>query len=340
MSKNQIVRIIALILFCLFLYLIRGVLFPIIVSILLFYVLNPLANLLSNKRPKGLGVNRMISIMVAFFALIAVISGFLLFIVPPIIEEFGVLLNNAPQYISSAQNIYNSLSEWHALAKLPKAIDDVFLSLIHSGFNYLALLAQQSVNVVLGILSRFIYLIIIPIILFFLLQDEKNIASGIVELLPEEHRPITSRIIKKIDEVLRNYIMGELILCLIVGVLTSIVLYFLGVKFFLILGVVAAVSQLIPNVGPFIGAVPALFVALLASPWLMACVLLYFIVLDVVITSILGPKILADKLKLHPLTVVISVLVFGELLGVWGLFFAAPITAVIKILYLEIRNPD
>jgi predicted PurR-regulated permease PerM len=201
-----------------------------------------------------------------------------------------------------------------------------------------SLYTQQTVNLAVGIVSRFVYLIIIPLITFFLLKDDQVLAKGFISYLPEEHQTVTAKTLKQIDDVLKNYIVGQAILCTIVGMFTSIVLFLFGIKYALILGIIAAVAQLIPNIGPFIGAAPALVVALLVSPVVALQVLIYFMILNILLIAVLAPKVLGDKLNLHPITIVLSVLILGELAGMWGLFLAAPIVAILKILYLEIKN--
>jgi len=171
-----------------------------------------------------------------------------------------------------------------------------------------------------------------------LLRDDLNIVAGAVQMVPKEHQETATRLLKQIDEVLKNYVTSQLIICSLVGTVVAVSLYLLGIKFALILGLVAAVSQLIPNIGPFIGAIPALIIALLMSPMIALYVLIFYLIINVLVMTVIGPKILGNKLNLHPLTVVISVLIFGDLIGVWGFFFAAPITAILKILYLELRS--
>jgi len=339
MSKNQIARIIALILFGIFIFLIRNVLFPIVISVLLYYVLNPLVVYLSNKWPKGLGLNRIVSIVLAFVALIAVITVAMLFIIPPLVEELGVLAAYVPQYLTQAQTLLDSMDKWQAMVNLPKEVDTLVLGVLQNVFGLISGFAQQTVNTAVGALSRFIYLIIIPLMTFFLLKDDTSLAKGVIQNLPEAHRKIAARTLKQIDSVLRNYIVGQAILCTIVGVLTGVGLALFGVKFALILGIVAAISQLIPNIGPFIGAAPALIIAVIMSPVMALEVGIFFLLLNILIVAVLSPKILGDKLNLHPLTIVLSVLVLGELAGMWGLFLAAPIVAILKILYLELWDP-
>jgi predicted PurR-regulated permease PerM len=114
----------------------------------------------------------------------------------------------------------------------------------------------------------------------------------------------------------------------------------MGVNYFLLLGLVAAAAQLIPNIGPFLGAVPALIIAFIASPLLALQVLFVFIVINTFIIAVLAPKILGDKLSIHPITVVLSILIFGEIAGLWGLFLAAPIAASLKIIYLGLKESN
>ena len=339
LSKNQIARLIALILLGILIYLIRNVLFPIVISILLYYVLNPIVLRLSNKWPGGLGLNRIVSIVIAFLILIAVIFLALLFMIPPLAQELTVLIANIPQYLSQMQVLLASLHKWQVSVNLPKEVDSMVLGAMQNALSLISVFAQQSVNTTVGVLSRFIYLIIIPLMTFFLLKDDTTLARGMVQYLPEAHRKIAARTLKKVDAVLRNYIVGQALLCIIVGTFTSLTLYLFGIKFSLILGIVAAVAQLIPNIGPFIGAAPALIVALIMSPILAVEVGIFFLLLNILIVAVLSPKILGDKLDLHPLTIVLSVLILGEIAGMWGLFLAAPIVAILKILYLELWDP-
>ena len=338
MNKNQIIRLGALILLGIFIFLIRNVLFPIVIAILLYYILNPVVNWLSKKRPSGVGLNRTLAILISFiiFFIVLVVAAF--FIIPTLIEEFNIFVANVPQYLAQLQVLLDSLDHWQATANLPQNFDNMFMNILQNLFSLVAIFGQNTVNLMIGILSRFIYIIIIPLVTFFLLHDDVYLARGFINYLPPEHRQVTARTLKEIDNILKNYVVGQAILCFIVGVVTSGVLYLWGIKFALILGLVAAVAQLIPNIGPFIGAAPTLIIAAVISPVLALEALAFFMALNILLVAVLAPKILGDKLNLHPLTIVLSVLILGELAGMWGLFLAAPITAILKVLYLELRQ--
>ncbi|MFH2034288.1 MAG: AI-2E family transporter, partial [Candidatus Margulisiibacteriota bacterium] len=189
-----------------------------------------------------------------------------------------------------------------------------------------------------NIFSQFLKVIVIPVITFYLLKDKEKLYSGAMELLPKNHRHKTEQILEQINTVLTNYVKGELILCSVVGLMVGIGLYFLGVKFFLIFGLISAITEFIPVIGPFIGAVPAVIIAFLISPALALKVIILYLLVQAFENSLLVPRIMGDKMNLHPVTVILAILILGKLIGPWGLFFAAPIMAIIKITYLELSN--
>jgi len=316
-------------------YLIRGALFPIIIAVILYYILHPLVNLLSGK----LRVNRDVSIIISFIAFVAVLVVAWQFVIPPLADELGQLAVNAPVYMADIKMFFDSIQTWQLALHIPKEFNDQLSFMIQSFFTYLATFAQQGAGIFLNILSRSVYIVIMPIITYFMLKDDKNIVKGMIDILPNSQKEVSLRVITKVDDVFKNYVTGQVILCSAVGLMCGVGLFILGVRFALILGLVAAIAQLIPNIGPLIATVPALMIAVLVSPLLAVKVLVLYGAINAIMISILGPKILGDKLNLHPLTVVISIIVFGELMGVWGFFFAAPIVATLKILYLELRNP-
>lgn len=338
MSKNQITRLAALALFLIFLYLVRGALLPIALGVILYYVLEPLTDLLSGKRSKP-RLNRDFSIVIAFAVLLVLVYLIILFIIPPLAKEFGSVGSNSQAYLAQARSFFHALQAREAALNIPAQITGFLAVLARNLVDFLALIVRQLANSLLGSLSRTVYFVITPIIAYFLLRDDKNIFQGASELVPHEHRLIFNRVMREIDLVLRNYIIGQAIICTVVGVLCGAGCWLLGVRFALVLGLIAAISQLIPNIGPLLAMLPAVGVALVDSPVQAFYVAGLYAAVSALTIGLLAPKVLGDRLNLHPLTVVISIVVFGELMGVWGFFLAAPLVAIIKVLYLELRQP-
>ncbi len=339
MNSKQIARIVFFILFAALLYFARGALLPIVLSLVLFYALHPLVKWISWLLPKKFAFSRDLAIIAAFiiFILLAVLA--FQFIVPPFVEEFNQLSINLPQFISQIQEVVSSSQQWYAGFRLPEEVNAAVASGLNTSFEYISSFLQQLVVGLVGILGQFIGFIVIPVIVYYMLKEEDTLVEGMMKIVPKEHKEIFRTILVRTNLILKNYVEGQIVICSLIGVVTGLGLYLLGIKFYLVLGLIAAVTELIPFIGPLIGAIPAVIIALLISPALTVKVVVFYVVLQSVGAYVLVPKVMGKKLDLHPLTVLIALLIFSNLIGVWGIFFAAPITAILKVLYLELRKP-
>ncbi len=337
-NKKSIIRGVIFILVFALLFYIRDSLFPVVLALILFFVLNPLVVLLNKKRKRWHGLNINISIFLSFLLATVTISLFFRFIIPPLTAEFNRFSQNIPTYLNSTKNIFYDLQAWYTGHEIPTALQNVLVS----GFENLAKtfinLTQSTAKNIVGVAGQFVKIIIVPILTFYLLKDKAKIRSGMLSLLPNEYRQKTEKILNKISQTLSSYVKGVLILCIVVGIFATIGLYLLGVKYALILGLIAGVTEAIPIVGPWIGALPAIMIALIIDPILAVKVAILFLVIQLLENSILVPKILGDHLRLHPAAIIIGILVLGSFLGAWGLFFAAPILAILNIVYQEVRS--
>lgn len=339
MNSKQWTRIISLVLFAALLYFARGALLPIVISLLLFYTLHPAVKLAERLFPKKFPFTRDISIILAFvlFSLVCLVA--FEFVIPPFVDEFNQLSLNLPDFITQLRAVARSSQQWYAGFRLPAEVDTAITTGLNNAFSYISNFLQQLVLGLVGILGQFIGFIVIPVIVYYLLKDDDKLATGLMKLTAAQHQETLETLLKKIDFILKSYVEGQIIICSLIGLVTGLGLYLMGVKFFLVLGLIAAVTELIPIIGPVIGAIPAVVIALLVSPALTIQVVVFYSVLQTIGAYILVPKLMGNKLDLHPLTILLAVLVLGNLIGIWGIFFAAPIMAILKVLYLELRKP-
>lgn len=321
-----------------FIYYIKDVLPPIIISLFLFYILNPIVVLLSNKRPKGLGLPLKLSIFIAFAVAFAAIYLFFRFVIPPISFEFKHFGGSIPHYVDAARRAAYTLREWYAGFGLPYEIQNAVTQGVQGVIDSIVAFAEQTVKTLLSVMGRFLQLIIIPILVYYLLKDKKTIKEGLLDLVPSPHRPKMQKILTRINFALNSYVKGVGILCLVVGTAATTGLYLLGVKYFLVLGLIAGVTEAIPFVGPWIGGIPAVTVAFLVSPAVGIQVLILYLAIQLLENTLLVPKVLGVQLELHPVAIIVAILILGKLMGGWGLFFAAPIVAILRIIYQEIQE--
>lgn len=328
MKRVDLIRIGVFLALVAFLFYIQQILYPIIIALVLYYILSPLARSLSKKMGPSLAAG--LSLVIFFLAVIIFFS----FIIPPFAGEFSNLINQLPQYIETVKDIFQKIGIWRQ--GIPEPISNILSNGVENILNFMVDFAQKAAVALISVLSQFINLIIIPMIAFYLLKDASSISRGLRDLLPQEHREVFARITLQISQVLNNYVRGVSLLCLIVGTACGLGLYLIGMKYYLILGAIATVTEFIPIIGPFLGAVPAVIVAFWVSPLAALKVVILYLAIQMVENSVLAPKIIGKKLNLHPLTIIISILVLGKLIGAWGLFFAAPIAAILKVFYLEL----
>jgi predicted PurR-regulated permease PerM len=260
------------------------------------------------------------------------------FIFPPFYFEFNQFIRQLPDLIARAQSSLTSLQEWYVANRLPGGVEGLLPKAIENVFNSLVIMMEKTTQSMLGLMSQLVMVIVIPIMTIYMLLDEHKLAQGVAQYVPRAHRKKFSAILARLDQIMKNYIVGQAILCSIVAAVTLVGLWLLGVNYSIILALTAAFAQLIPNVGPVVGMVPAVAVALLTSPVLAINVILFYLVVQSVLAYYLGPKILGDKLDLHPLTIIVAVVVLGGVMGFWGMLLAAPLVAVAKALYLELST--
>ncbi len=255
------------------------------------------------------------------------------------INELNQLSAGFPQFIKDIELMISSGQKWYLGAHLPKEMTASINNSLNGVMSFVVSFMQQSFIGMIAVLGQFINFILIPIIAYFLLREKNSLVVGMSKIIPQNHKVFFIEIVGKTYKILKGYVEGQIIICSLIGIISGLILWVIGVKFALVLGLISAVTQLIPVVGPLIGAVPAVIIAFMISPMAAIKVIIFYSVLQIVGGNILAPKILGDKLDLHPLTIVLGVLILGNLIGVWGVFFAAPIIAVLKVIFVQLQKP-
>jgi predicted PurR-regulated permease PerM len=338
MNAKQWTRIVSLLLFITLLYLARGALLPIVISLLLFYALHPIVKFSEKLLPKKFPLARDLSIVIAFAIFVCLGIVAFQFVIPPFANEFNQLSQNLPEFITQIRALAHSGQQWYSGFRLPVQVDEAVSTGLNSAFNYISNFLQQLVLGLVSMLGQFIGFIVIPVIVYYMLKDDDKLATGLMKLVPATHQETMLAVLERVNYILKSYVEGQIIICSLIGVVTGLCLYLMGLKFFLVLGLIAGITELIPIIGPIIGAIPALIIALLVSPSLAVQILILYALIQTIGAYVLVPKLMGNKLDLHPLTILLAVLILGNLIGVWGIFFAAPITAIIKVIYLELRK--
>ena len=315
------------------LYQLRNALLPFIIGGALAYVLEPFISWLERRIPwmsSRPEIKRIILILLIYAIFVLIVIGALIAFIPPITAEVRHFVENVPSLIERSRGTIESLDA-QITERLPEevvaAIHDAAQDLGKVIVSALLVFAARTYGVISQTLSLLLGLAMVPLILFYLLKDGDKIIGGMLSILSPEPRRHTRNVLDILNGVFSSYIRGQLILGLVVGVLVFIGLMLLGVPFAPVLGLVAGITELIPIIGPWLGAIPGLLVVLATAPEKFIWVALLYLGVQLIENSLLVPRIQGESLDLHPVMVLAALIVGSEIAGFWGIILGPPLAA-------------
>lgn len=332
----------------------RAALLPFFIGLILAYLLLPAVNFLDRgigKVVKNRRVSRPLAIVIVYIAAIGVVAGALAYFIPAVIDQGKVFAETVPGYFErlwrdiaqerDIQALFEDL--WSSVppdiqktleTNLGKAAEGV-LTGIQRGLIVTITTVSQTISFIFG-------MVIVPIWLFYVLNDNDRIRRELYRLIPQDAREDVRCVAAIIDNMLSSYIRGQLLLCLIVGVMAMIALVALRVNLALLLGTFAGIFEIIPVLGPYLGAIPAVLVAFLTQPIKALWVAIAFAVIQQIENMFLVPRIAGNAVRFHPALVMIIMVVGSELAGLWGILLGVPLTATFRDVfqYLYLRTTE
>lgn len=315
---------------------------PVIISIILTFILNPMVNLLSQQRlwPVRRKMGRGFAVIIAFILTAVVTAVVMSFILVPFMNEFNNLVHNFPTLVRRFQRLAVSIqsqANFIALANyLPSIIDQAMSSIASFSLD----LAKRIVNSVFSLASSIIELVIVPVLSYYFLKDWQIIKENTILLFSYNSRTRVRSIIEEIGTVVSGYIRGQFIVSLIVGFLVFCGMYSFGVEYPLVLGLLAGITEAIPIIGPIIGAIPAVLLAYTVEPLLALKIIVFYFLVQQFENHIIVPNIMGQAIDLHPITVILSLLIGGQLFGIAGMILAVPLSAILKVLLKHLWEPE
>lgn len=301
------------------------VLVPVIASVVIAYVLEGMVRRINN-----LGIPRIFAVIISFSVFVSTVAVLLLGLIPLVSKQLSQLIHDFPDILNHAQEIILAIPE-----KYPAIPESQIKEMMSNFNNELVTLGQKLVSVsltsVVDIFTIMVYLIVVPLLVFFILKDKAKIARWFTRFMPEE-RGLVHQVWADVDVKMGNYIRGKMIEIVIVGVATYIPFAIMGINYAATLSLFVGLSVVIPYVGAIIVTIP---VALIAwFQWGATSDFVYLMVaylfVQVVDGNIIVPLLFSEVVNMHPTAIIISVLVFGGLWGVWGVFFAIPLATLIQ----------
>lgn len=297
---------------------------PFLLAGVLFYLMRPLVSFLLEKK-----VPRVLSILLIYVFLLSVLTAIGMAIGPLLQAQINRLIDNAPEIGKMLMEQWDYFQTNQA--QFPEFVDEWIQSATVGAQAILESIGRNLGNIVGGLASFLVMLVIIPFILFYMLKDGHHLSDGIVQFIPKENRKEAKDVLFDMNKALNTYVMGQVIVSVCVGIMVFIWYTIIGLEYSLILALVAMFTNLIPFVGPFIGTFPAVIVGLIESPWMMLQVIFGVIIVQQIESNLISPQVMGRALDVHPLTIILLLLVGGSLVGLFGLILAVPVYAVLKV---------
>lgn len=319
------------------LYALEGVILLVVLAMFFAYLIAPLVELIrrplkvrrrEHLMPRGLAIGL---VYILSFGTVVVTLSLLLPGLGSQITQFG---RQAPEY---ASNVRDRLQGWryfidleHFPAAVREAVDKTVAGTMDTAGNYMS----SALTGVLGLLAYLPWLVLIPILAFFLLKDADGFRRSALLLLPRgQLRGRGADFFQEVNRTLAAYIRAQLTACLLIGVICTLGFVILDVPYALMLGLVAGLLEFIPLVGPLAVALSATLVASFHSAGQALIVLLFLGVLRIVHDYAVYPRLIGQGIHLHPLAVILAILCGAELAGIAGIFLAIPVVAVLSVSY-------
>jgi predicted PurR-regulated permease PerM len=283
---------------------------PILISGFLFYCFKPIVTFLEKR-----GVSKTWGATIVLLLLVGIVVVSISSIIPSLVKQIAALLKSAPTFIKEVESWANEMSHHPMLQNID------FQSYLDKWNISIGNIVQTTINGVSSSIGSFVssiagivmLVVTVPFILFYMLKDGHKMIPAI-----------------------QKYISGQMIECLFVGVGTSLGYMIIGVDYAFLFGVIAGLTNMIPYIGPYIGLAPAVIVTVFADPWKAVFACIVVLIVQQIDGNIIYPNVIGKSLDIHPLTIIIILLVAGNLAGLLGMILGVPFYAVCKTIFVYV----
>ena len=307
---------------------------PILLAGFLYYLLQPLVDLMT----KHFKLKKNLAIALVFLFFIVVLLLFFGSIIPNLVKQLASLAGNIPDFIATFE-------EWLATTLAHPLLKDLDYQAYLADWNLsIGTIVKNVVNglsfgvtsFISSVASFTVVAITVPFILFYMLKDGDRLVPTISKVIPEKSRHEVITLLGKMSQTIAAYISGQALECLFVAVGTMLGYWLIGIEYAFLFGCIAGLTNMVPYLGPYLGLAPALFVTIFDSPVKAVLACLVVLVIQQIDGNIIYPLVIGKSLDIHPLTIIIVLLVAGNLAGLVGMILGVPFYAVCKtiVVYL------
>ena len=328
-NEESLIFSLLILTFLLVLYFFGGLLTPFIISLIFAYLLIGLT-----KNLIKYGLTELVSLIISYVIFLLSSIGFLIWLIPLIFQQTQAFFIEVPVWLNNFRSFIENFVQSNQELVSSDQISSFFTEFIGRLSSISQGVLDASISGIQDTLVFSIYLIMIPVLVFFFLFDKERIVKGFLMLLPKK-RAMLSEVWIEMDDQLSNYVWGKGVEILIVGFAAAVIFGMMGLNYTALLSIIVGVSVLIPYVGAFLATIPVVIVAFLqfGIGFDLYMIVGLYLLLQALDGYLLVPILFSDAVKLHPVVIMLAVFVFGGIFGFWGAFFSIPLATFIKAVW-------
>jgi predicted PurR-regulated permease PerM len=322
-STSTFIKAVLIVLGLWFLWFVRDIIAILVAALLLTALIDPFADWFANRK-----IPRSLAVLIVYTVLGALTSIILLLMIPIVSEQGVNLLSNLSTYYKDATA---SFGEMHQFST--GFVFSEYIAFVLQGIEQIVHTWSTGIfSTVTSFIGGAAALLIVLVLTFYMVADEDGFKSSVQYLVPVEYQPYTKLLLKKLKRKMGAWLRGQLILSLIIGVSVYVGLSILGIKYALLLALIAGMLEIIPYAGPILSLIPALIVGFAISPMHGISILILYIVIQQIENHVLVPKVMQKVTGLHPVLSIVALLIGLKVAGVLGAIFAIPLTMMIVVI--------
>lgn len=325
-DEEAIILLLMLVLATFVVVVLGGILAPIIAAVIIAFILQGLVT-----RLVSFGLPVKLAVVVVFLLFVGLLMGFTLGLLPLLWTQLTSLVGELPRMFSATQDAIQRLPFQYPHLISVQTINDLFTQLTSEVGHMTQRVLSFSLRSIPNLVAWLIYLVLVPILVFFLLKDKVVILNGLARLLPRE-RPMMQRIWQEMNLQFANYVRGKALELVVVGGATYIAFKAMGLHYSALLSMLVGLSVVIPYIGVAVVTIPVAMIALfqfgLSSHFIWLMVI--YAVIQAIDGNVFVPLFFSEVNNLHPVLIILAVLFFGGIWGIWGVFFAIPLATLLK----------
>jgi putative permease len=308
------------------LLIVGDVLAPVFIAVILAYLMQGVANQL-----ESWGLSDRLSVSLSSLLFTGAFFGFVLGLMPLVWRQLASLVRETPQMIERGRKLLGVLPEQYPNLVSQEQLDTLMSSVQGEIATLGQVVLTKGLSSIPGLVAVLVYMVLIPMLVFFLLKDRNSIVRWILSFLPER-RPLLNRIWGEMNQQFSNYARGKVIEIIIVGGISYVAFTVFGLNYAALLALLVGLSVIIPYIGATLVTIPVVVVAFFqwgVGPDFYWVVVAYMII-QILDGNVLVPLLFSEAVNLHPVAIIVAVLFFGGIWGVWGVFFAIPLATLVN----------